>query len=140
MPVVKKQLKKPVKKNALRKKILIVEDDRSLIKALGEKFSREKFEVFTAGNGKIGLKAALAHRPDIIILDILMPVMDGMTMLKHLRKDKWGSDVYVIILTNKEPDLSLTDEAKRIPYSSSYFMKDSIDIDEIVKLAKSKMK
>jgi CheY-like chemotaxis protein len=125
------------KKSAARKKILIVEDDQSLRLALYEKLTRAKFEVLTATNGKVGLKQAFAKKPDLILLDILMPVMDGMTMLKSLRKDKWGKNVYVIMLTNKEPDLSLLDEAKRTPYLSSYIMKDSIDMSDIAKLVKN---
>lgn len=139
----KKQTQKNMKKKTIQKKIpkkiLIVEDDRSLQLALSEKFKREGFEVLTAFNGKTGLKSALKNRPNIILLDLLMPVMDGMTMLKELRKDDWGKFVYVIILTNKEPDSSLSDEAARIPYMSSYLMKSDFDISDIVKMVKKRI-
>jgi DNA-binding response OmpR family regulator len=83
-----------------KQSLLIVEDEQSLLQALATKFEHEGFEVFTAGNGADGLDTALAKHPDIILLDIIMPVMDGMTMLKHLREDDWGKTARVIILTN----------------------------------------
>jgi len=136
---MKTKPKKSAKKARARKKILIIEDNRSLILALSEKFKREKFEVLTAYNGKTGLKAALGHKPDIILLDLLMPVMDGTTMLKHLRKDEWGKNVFVVMLTNKEPDSSLLNEAERLPYASTYLMKDNYDLASIVKIVKNKI-
>lgn len=120
--------------------ILIVEDEPSLVLALSEKFTHERFEVLTASNGKMGLKSALKNKPDLIVLDILMPVMDGMTMLKELRKDPWGKNVFVMILTNREPSIDLEDESERIPYRSTYLMKSSFDISEIVAMAKNKVK
>ncbi|MBU2541984.1 response regulator [Patescibacteria group bacterium] len=86
--------------NKLFKKILIVEDEPSLLKALEIKFIDEGFEVIKAVDGKQGLEMSLLEHPDIILLDIVMPIMDGMTMLKKLREDKWGKDAKVIILTN----------------------------------------
>jgi len=133
-PTLAKKTKKTIGK------ILIVEDELTLVTALSEKFTREGFEVLTANNGKKGLQSALKNKPDLILLDILMPVMDGMTMLKHLRKDPWGVNVFVFILTNREPGTDLTDESERIPYRSSYLMKSSFDISEIVKMAKNEMK
>lgn len=136
-----KKLPKTIqKKKKTIGKILIVEDEHSLLMALSEKFTHEGFEVLTASNGKIGLKSALKNEPDLILLDILMPVMDGMAMLKELRKDPWGINVFVMILTNREPSTDLTDESERIPYQSTYLMKSNFDISDIVKMAKSKIK
>jgi len=83
-----------------RKTILVVEDESLLLNALCDKLTREGFAVLEAKNGKEGLEVALRKHPDLILLDIIMPVMDGMTMLKKLREDTWGKDVKVIILTN----------------------------------------
>lgn len=82
------------------KTILIVEDEKSLIDTLNKKFHLEGFKVLLAMDGEQGLERALSEHPDLILLDIIMPKMDGMTMLKELRKDQWGKDVPVIILTN----------------------------------------
>ena len=90
---------------AAKKKILVVEDDRALSLALIEKFKFEDFTVFSARNGGAGLANALANRPDIILLDIVMPDMDGLTMLEKLRAtNEWGKGVKVIIFKNVEPD------------------------------------
>ena len=82
------------------KKILIVEDEPSLRKALMIKLVEEGFAVLEAVNGADGLAVALREHPDMILLDIVMPVMDGMTMLAKLRGDPWGKDAKVIVLTN----------------------------------------
>jgi|SRR3989344_5743710 len=82
------------------KTILIVEDEVSLLNALRDKFSRAGFATLEAKNGEEGMEIALREHPDLILLDLIMPVMDGMTMLKKLRHDPWGTKVSVIILTN----------------------------------------
>ena len=74
-----------------KKKILIVEDDRALLQALVEKFTSEGFAVLSARNGGAGLANALANHPNIILLDIIMPDVDGLTMLERLRAaNAWG--------------------------------------------------
>jgi two-component system alkaline phosphatase synthesis response regulator PhoP len=82
------------------KKVLIIEDEHTLLLVLGEKFRREGFTVLEARDGLQGLEVATKHHPNIILLDIIMPSMDGLTMLKKLREDKWGNEVPVIILSN----------------------------------------
>jgi DNA-binding response OmpR family regulator len=83
------------------KKILVVEDDPPILRALVDKLTREGFTVFQGINGEEGLAVALAERPDIILLDILMPVMDGSTMMTSLRgENEWGKKVPIILLTN----------------------------------------
>lgn len=88
-----------------KKSILIVEDDQSLLTALVDKFTREGFITLRAANGVSGYSLALERHPDIILLDILMPEMDGITYLQKLRKeDEWGKSVPVIFLTNVSPN------------------------------------
>lgn len=88
-----------------KKVILIVEDDTPLRNALRDKLTREGFVILESKNGEEGLAVALREHPDLILLDIIMPVMDGMTMLKKLRvEDEWGKTVPVIILTNLTSD------------------------------------
>lgn len=82
------------------KKILIVEDESSLYVAVFEKLRMEGYQVTGARNGSDGLRIALEQRPDLILLDIVLPEMDGITMLKQLRKDEWGKGVPVVLLTN----------------------------------------
>jgi DNA-binding response OmpR family regulator len=81
----------------MNKKILIVEDEASLRKMFVEKMRHEGLEVIEAKDGKEGLALALKEHPDLISLDLNMPVMDGLTMLKNLREDTWGKEAAVII-------------------------------------------
>lgn len=88
-----------------KKTILIIEDDLALLRALNQKLISEGFNVIEAKDGKTGLETALQKQPDLILLDIVMPIMDGMSMLEELRKDKWGEKVPIVILTNlSSPD------------------------------------
>lgn len=84
-----------------KKRILVVEDEEALRRALTEKLQHEGFAVTAAPDGEEGLKLGLDEQPDLILLDIIMPRLDGIKMLKALRADKgWGMDVPVIVLTN----------------------------------------
>ena len=81
-------------------KILVIEDDQYLHKAIVAKLEKEGFSVLSAYDGRQGLDQAVSNHPDLILLDIILPVMDGMTVLEKLRKDAWGANADVIILTN----------------------------------------
>ena len=80
--------------------ILIIEDDAFLSNIYKTKFEFEGFKVSTAENGQIGLNDARKKKPDLILLDILMPVMDGFTFLEEYKKDKAIKEIPVILLTN----------------------------------------
>ena len=79
-------------------KILIVDDEPSITNLVSAYLKRERYEVFVASDGNAGLKAARTFKPDLIILDIMLPGMDGIELLARLRRE---SDVYVIMLTAK---------------------------------------
>ena len=81
-------------------KIAIIEDDQAISQMYRMKFEAEGFNVETASNGKLGLELAEKMRPDIILLDLMMPEMNGDEMLKKMRATDWGKDTKVIILTN----------------------------------------
>lgn len=81
-------------------KVAIVEDDAAIAQMYRIKFEAEGYEVDTAENGKLGLELAEKMRPDIILLDLMMPEMNGDEMLQELRKTDWGKNIKVIILTN----------------------------------------
>jgi CheY-like chemotaxis protein len=82
-----------------KKKILVVDDDNNLRSVLVDKLGLSGFDVTSATNGKEGLEMALKTRPDLILLDVLMPVMNGQEMLMKLRENEWGKKVKVIMLT-----------------------------------------
>lgn len=81
-------------------KIAIIEDDQAISQMYRIKFEALDYEVETADNGKLGLELAEKMKPDIILLDLMMPEMTGDVMLKLLRDTDWGKDMPVIILTN----------------------------------------
>lgn len=77
-----------------------MDDEIAYANVLRDEFVRKNFLVITALNGAEGLERALVDHPDLILLDIIMPIMDGMTMLHRLRNDSWGRTAKVIALTN----------------------------------------
>ncbi|MBP9820704.1 response regulator [Candidatus Saccharibacteria bacterium] len=81
-------------------KIAIIEDDQAISQMYRMKFEAEGFIVETAENGKFGLELAKEMKPNIILLDLMMPEMNGDKMLDQMRKTTWGKDIKVIILTN----------------------------------------
>ncbi len=81
-------------------KIAIIEDDQAISQMYRFKFEAEGYSVETAENGKLGLKLAESVKPDIILLDLMMPEMTGDKMLELMRATPWGKDIKVIILTN----------------------------------------
>ena len=86
----------------MSKKILIVEDEADIRNAIAEAITEAGFEVFIATNGAEGLEQAIANQPDLILLDLKMPVMDGQEALKRLRQDPWGRNAKVIALTSMD--------------------------------------
>jgi DNA-binding response OmpR family regulator len=109
--------------------ILIIEDSELLRMAIRGTLENARFRVKDASDGEAGLAMALREHPDLIMLDLLMPVMDGMTMFKLLRKDKWGAHVPVIILTAIKDDKIaswLKDE------QLDFLLKENWMIDEVV--------
>lgn len=81
-------------------KVAIIEDDQAISQMYRIKFEAEGYEVETAENGKLGLALAENMKPDIILLDLMMPEMTGDQMLAELRKKSWGQKIKVVILTN----------------------------------------
>jgi CheY-like chemotaxis protein len=90
------------------KKVLIVEDEIAFSKILQSQLVKKDYLVSQATNGQEGLKKAKDENPDLIVLDIQMPVMDGITMLDLLRKEESGKHTKVIILSNIEPNDRIT--------------------------------
>lgn len=86
-------------------KILVIDDEPSIVNLVSGYLKPEGYEVFTASDGPSGLKAAQAYKPDLVVLDVMLPGMDGLELLSRLRRE---SDVYVILLTAR------TEETDRI--------------------------
>jgi DNA-binding response OmpR family regulator len=82
-------------------KIAIIEDDQAISQMYLFKFQAEDFEVETAENGKLGLELVEKMKPEVILLDLMMPEMTGDEMLTAMRATDWGKNIKVVILTNK---------------------------------------
>lgn len=82
-------------------KIAIIEDDQAISQMYRFKFEAEGYAVETAENGRLGLELTKSMQPDIILLDLMMPEMNGDEMLAAMRKTTWGKNIKVVILTNK---------------------------------------
>jgi CheY-like chemotaxis protein len=124
--------------NQIKKKVLIAEDDDSLLSVLSDNFSIDGFTVFGAVNGKEALDMALTEHPDLILLDIQMPVMDGLEMLDKLREDDWGKHAEVILLTNFADTDKVARAAEKGAYD--YLVKSDWKTEDIVKKVKNKLK
>jgi DNA-binding response OmpR family regulator len=82
-------------------KIAIIEDDVAIAQMYRFKFEAEGYQVETAENGRLGLELAEHMKPDMILLDLMMPEMTGDEMLAAMRKTDWGKDIKVVVLTNR---------------------------------------
>lgn len=83
-----------------KKKIAIVEDDLAISQMYRLKFEAEGYDVAVAENGEVGLEVIEDFRPDVVLLDLMMPQMNGDEVLKAMRGQSWGKDTPVMILTN----------------------------------------
>lgn len=115
-----------------KKIILIIEDETPLRNVLRDQLVQDGFSVQEAKNGADGLKVALDNHPDLILLDLVMPVMDGMTMLKQLRQDDWGKTAPVIILTNLVSNNSLVNQYLTQTQHSYFLEKTDVKIEDVV--------
>ena len=120
-----------------KKMILIVEDERALLGVYAEQLTGEGFSVLKASNGQEGLETALKKKPDLILTDILMPVMDGLTMVQKLRKSNpWCRAVPIILLTNLTVDEEKIKEIVTQNQPAYYFSKSTFTLQTMVEKIK----
>ena len=117
-----------------QKKILVVDDTKSYLFVLSETLRSAGFIVNTAGNGEEGLEAIKNNRPDLVLLDITMPVMDGIAMSKKLKE--MDSKIPIIFLTNMS-DIKHISEAMET--SVDYIVKADVSADDVVVKVKDKL-
>jgi DNA-binding response OmpR family regulator len=113
-----------------QKTVLIIEDEIALLSAIHDKLAKAGFNVLEARNGEEGLASALAKHPDLILLDIVMPRMDGLTMLGKLREDPWGKEAKIIILTNLSDSAKVAEAITQGTYE--YLVKSDWRIDDVL--------
>jgi len=118
-------------------KIAIVEDDVAISQMYRLKFEAEGFQVQSAENGKLGLALLETFKPDMVLLDLMMPEMNGDEVLAAIRKTDWGKDMKVIILTNMGEQ-----EAPEILKSlnvTAFIVKADMTPRQVAELVKSKL-
>ena len=114
----------------MAKKILIVEDEEIMLDLLGRKLKKEGYEVFTATNGEEGIEVMKAQKPDLILLDIIMPKMGGFEVMRRMRKDPDLKDIPVIIISNSGQPVELS-EAKKLG-ARDWLIKAEFDPQEVL--------
>ncbi len=120
-----------------KKKILIVDDSPDLSKALSDMLTFKGYEVTVVHNGRDGSQTALALHPDLILLDLRMPDMNGFEVIKSLQRDAWGATANILML-------SAINEAGRLPPGiklspNDYLLKSRWSMDEIAKKVGAKL-
>ena len=119
-------------------KILFIEDEISLQTTLGGALKEVGFEIENAYDGEAGLKAAQTSKPDLILLDLILPKMDGFQVLKDLKSGSETKDIPVIVLTNLE---SADDVGKVIALgATTYLVKSNYELGDIVEKIKEILK
>lgn len=126
--------------DGVKKKILIIEDEAPVLKALDNTLTDAGFITMRATGGGEGLNAAFENHPDIILLDILLPKVNGMEVLQKLRDDAWGKNVPVIILTNVSPDSDAALNSVIENQPAYYLIKSDIKLDLVVEKVKDVLK
>lgn len=109
-------------------KVTLVEDDLSLLDPLTIKLSAEGFDVATITDGEGALQHLIASRPDCVLLDVVLPGVDGEVILRQLREDSWGRTVPVIILSN----LPYLHDPESINRANSYLLKASTSLEDVI--------
>lgn len=116
------------------KKILVIEDEGALQKVVGEVLTQEGYQVISALDGEKGLMEAKESHPDLILLDLILPKVDGFSVLEQLKKDKDTMDIPVIVLTN----LETAKDIERILDlgATTYLVKANYKLEDIIKKIK----
>jgi DNA-binding response OmpR family regulator len=125
-----------IEPDAAKKTILIIEDDQRLSAILVRVLGEKGYVVHAETEGKKGLVYALAHHPDVIILDIMLPDTEGLGLLHSLRADSWGKDAHVVFLSNLSPDQqSMQTIVDDTP--AYYLVKADTSIERIIEVVES---
>jgi len=114
----------------MAKKILLIEDEEIMIGLLQKKLTNEGYEVSVARDGEEGLKAMREVRPDLVLLDIIMPKMGGFEVMEEMGKDKNLKDIPVIVISNSGQPVEL-DKAQKLG-AKDWLIKTEFDPQEVL--------
>ena len=120
------------------KTILIVEDEPTLQKTLSIALQQEGYEVKSALDGEIGLKLAKEIKPDLILLDLILPKIDGFEALEELKNNDVTKDIPIIVLTNLESTQEI--EKALVMGATTYLVKANYDLKDIIEKIKETIK
>jgi len=115
----------------MAKQILIVEDDVAISNLYKKELEKKDYTVIIANSGGEGLKMAEAEKPDLILLDIMMPAIDGFTVIRTLKEKKATAKIPIIILTNLGTSKIFIEEAKRLGVEH-YLMKYKTSLKDVI--------
>jgi CheY-like chemotaxis protein len=114
------------------KTILIVDDEFGIVDVLGEVLGDEGYRVVTAANGQQGLERIAEMRPSLVILDMMMPVLDGLAMLGRLRSDPAYRDLEVIVMSAAPPPRG----QQKLLSNVSGFLRKPFDLQDLLKMVR----
>ena len=118
----------------MAKTILFIEDESALQKTFGDILGKEGYDMISALDGEIGLKLAKSKKPDLILLDLVLPKVHGFEVLKELKSDLGTKDIPIIVLTNLE---AIEDVNKAIELGAkTYLVKTQYNLEEVVEKVK----
>lgn len=125
------------KSNKQKKTVLIVEDDAMLSRVLSEDIVLEGFDAININNGAEALGSVKKYKPDIILLDLILPGIDGFEVLRQLESDKETKNIPVFVLSNldKAPDV----KSAKVLDAKQYFIKANTQIETIIKAIKKEL-
>ena len=120
-----------INKNKFMKNIVVIEDEPILLKGMSIELLSAGFNVLSASNGKAGLELVKKEKPDLVLLDLLMPQMGGFEVLAELKKDASAKHIPVIILSNLN-QAEDKEKAKKLG-AVDYYVKSSTDLSDLTK-------
>lgn len=116
------------------RKILLIEEEKSLAKAYSEYLQQEGFEVAIASDGQEGILKASSEKPDLILLDVLLPKLDGLSVMKHLKDNPDTKDIPVVVLSNLSTEEVIRYMAEK--GSKKYLVKSNNSLKGVVNIIK----
>jgi DNA-binding response OmpR family regulator len=116
------------------KKILFIEDESALQKTFRDVLEKEGYQMISALDGESGLRLAKAQKPDLILLDLILPKKDGFEVLKELKSDESTKEIPVIVLTNLE-DIESVEKAIELG-ATTYLVKAQYTLEEVIQKVK----
>lgn len=118
--------------------VLIVEDDENILELYATAFTQVGIEVLKAKNGLEGVELALKHHPDAILMDIMMPIMNGHKAVEKIRLDTWGRDAKIVFLTNMSDAENVFLAVEK--GSEEYIIKSNTPVKEVVNQTRMAMR